>query len=182
MKTIQQSEEIVKKAKKIMPYRFLDPDPLNFLLDKSEILLFEEGEAIIRQGEVNQSFYSIIEGNVHVTVSNENNPDSYICAIGNGEVFGEAGMFLKVPRTANVVSSSKTLVAMVPRKGILRMIREFPENGNKVLMMIIFSLLRKLKESNQELAFERRDDSQQDDIDALVQDLLGNLPTGRSSV
>jgi hypothetical protein len=40
-------------------------------------------------------------------------------------------------------------------------------------MMIIFSLLRKLKGSNQELAYERKDDAQQDDIDALVQDLLG---------
>lgn len=156
-----------------MPFRFMDSGPSDFLLERSEILSFDEGEIIIRQGEVNQSFYSIIQGNITVTVNNENGKDSYICSIGSGEVFGEAGMFLKVPRTANVVCSSLTQVVMIPRKSILKLIHEFPENGNKFLMMIIFSLLRKLKGSNQELAFERKDDVQQDDIDVLVQDLLG---------
>ena len=48
-----------------------------------------------------------------------------------------------------------------------------PIAASALLMMIIFSLLRKLKESNQELAYERKEDFAQDDIDALVNDMLG---------
>ena len=173
MRDIHLNEDLNKQIKKIMPFRFMDPAPSDFLVERSEILQFEEGETVIRQGEVNQSFYSIIEGNISVTVANEDGSESFISTIGAGEVFGEAGIFLKVPRTANIVCSSATRVVMISRKSILKLIREFPENGNKFLMMIIFSLLRKLKGSNQELAYERKDDAQQDDIDALVQDLLG---------
>ncbi len=174
MKNISLNEALNKQIKKIMPFKFLEPTPADFLLERSEIHEYEEGEVIIRQGEINQSFYSIIDGTINVTVKNDNGSESFICAIGQGEVFGEAGMFLKVPRTANVIAGSKTKVVMIPRKSILRLIREFPENGNKFLLMIIFSLLRKLKGSNEELAFERRTDSDQDDIDDLVNSLLNN--------
>ena len=172
MKEISLNEALNKQIKKIMPFKFLEPVPSDFLLERSEVQEYEEGEIIIHQGDVNQSFYSIVSGTINVTVHNENGTDSYICSIGQGEVFGEAGMFLKVPRTANVTAGETTKVIMIPRGSILKLIREFPENGNKFLLMIIFSLLRKLKGSNQELAFERRSDSDQDDIDDLVNSLL----------
>jgi hypothetical protein len=38
--------------------------------------------------------------------------------------------------------------------------------------MIIYGLLRKLREANQELAFERRFDSDQSDIDALIAETM----------
>ncbi|OQY32400.1 MAG: hypothetical protein B6241_11270 [Spirochaetaceae bacterium 4572_59] len=126
MKEAHLNEELDKRIKKVMPFRFMDPAPSDFLLERSEILLFDKGEVIIRQGEVNQSFYSIVEGNISVSINNENGKDSYICSIGKGEVFGEAGMFLKVPRTANVVCSDVTQVVMIPRISILKLIREFP--------------------------------------------------------
>ena len=173
MKDLSLNKTLNNKIKTVMPFKFLEPAPSDFLLERSEIQQYEEGEVIIRQGEVNQSFYSIIEGTINVTVHNDNGTDSYICSIGKGEVFGEAGMFLKVPRTANVIAGETIKVVMIPRTSVLKLIREFPENGNKFLLMIIFSLLRKLKGSNQELAFERRSDADQDDIDDLVNSLLG---------
>jgi CRP/FNR family cyclic AMP-dependent transcriptional regulator len=39
-------------------------------------------------------------------------------------------------------------------------------------MVIIYGLLRKLREANQELAFERKSDVGQDDIDDLVADFM----------
>ena len=37
-----------------------------------------------------------------------------------------------------------------------------------MLMIIIYSLLKKLRDANQELAFERKSDIDQNDIDSLV--------------
>jgi hypothetical protein len=39
-------------------------------------------------------------------------------------------------------------------------------------MIIIYGLLRKLRETNQELAYERKADMGQEDIDDLVESLL----------
>jgi len=174
MKKLRPDASRVQEIKTILPFRFLDNGRSRDLLDLSEVLCYEEGETIITQGDMNRSFYSILSGSVKVTVNRgDDSSESYICTIGKGEIFGEAGMFLKVPRTANVVCSSETEVVMISRRNLLQFIKIFPLEGNKVLMMIIFSLLRKLKESNQELAYERKGDIAQDDIDALVNDMLG---------
>ena len=42
-----------------------------------------------------------------------------------------------------------------------------------LLMIIIYSLLRKLLDANQELAFERKEDLDQDDIDSFIDGILG---------
>jgi CRP/FNR family cyclic AMP-dependent transcriptional regulator len=174
MVELQPDEYSIKKLKAIMPFRFLSEERAEDLLDLSNVLRFGDGDTIIRQGDVNQSFYAILNGSVSVSVDrNGCEETSYISTLGEGEIFGEAGMFLKVPRTANVVASGDADLVTVSRKNLLHFIKYYPEDGNRVLMMIIFSLLRKLKASNQELAFERIQDSSQDDIDILVKDMLG---------
>jgi CRP/FNR family cyclic AMP-dependent transcriptional regulator len=171
---LQPDKYNLKEIRSVMPFRFLDKIRMGDLLNLSQVQYYEEGEIIICQGDVNQSFYSILSGSVKVTANRgSDGGESYICTIGKGEIFGEAGMFLKVPRTANVICASQAEVVMITRRNLLQFIKIFPMEGNKVLMMIIFSLLRKLKESNQELAYERKDNASQDDIDALVNDMLG---------
>ncbi len=174
MTELQPEEYSSKKLKAIMPFRFLSEERAEDLLDLSNVMRYNDGDMIIRQGDVNQSFYAVLNGCVSVSVDrDESGEKSYISTLGEGEIFGEAGMFLKVPRTANVTASGEADLVTISRKNLLHFIKFYPEDGNRVLMMIIFSLLRKLKASNQELAFERRQDSSQDDIDLLVKDMLG---------
>lgn len=174
MKKLKPVDYSLKSIKRVLPFRFLEDKRSADLLKISDVILFGEGETIITQGDMNQSFYTVLEGSVKVTVNRgSDGGESYICTIGKGEIFGEAGMFLKVPRTANVVSTDESRVIRITRPNLLKFIKLYPADGNRVLMMIIFSLLRKLKEVNQELAYERQEDSSQDDIDALVQDMLG---------
>ena len=51
-------------------------------------------------------------------------------------------------------------------------LKRHAEAGNKILLSIIFSLLRKLKLANEELAYERKSDIAQDEIDAMVDNLF----------
>ncbi|MBF9014930.1 MULTISPECIES: cyclic nucleotide-binding domain-containing protein [unclassified Oceanispirochaeta] len=174
MTELKSGEYTLNTIQTVLPFRFLEKKRAADLLELSNVIRFEEGETIITQGDMNQSFYSILKGSVKVTVHRgSDGGESYICTIGKGEIFGEAGMFLKVPRTANIICADESDVVMITRPNLLKFIKIFPSDGNRVLMMIIFSLLRKLKEVNQELAYERKEDIGQDDIDSLVQDMLG---------
>ena len=47
-----------------------------------------------------------------------------------------------------------------------------PDAGVKMLMIIIFGLLKKLNEANQELAFERKTTLDQGDIDSLIDGMM----------
>ena len=142
------------------------------LIDSCSILSFDEEEPIIKQGDTDQSFFAVVEGSVTVSALESEGKDVYICTIGDGEIFGEAGIFMKVKRTASVTSSMKTIVFKIDRTHMQKFIKENPSAGNKFFMVMIYGLLKKLKEANQELAYERKADVDQDDIDALVNDLL----------
>ncbi|MCK7472030.1 MAG: hypothetical protein MZU95_15720 [Desulfomicrobium escambiense] len=76
---------------------------------------------------------------------------------------------MNLKRTANVAAADDGMTALrVKRADFMRFIREHPAAGIKVLFMIIYSLLAKLREANLELAHERKDDIAQDDIDDLL--------------
>ena len=98
----------------------------------------------------------------------EEDKEVFICAIGAGDLFGEAGIFINMKRTAHVHAAEPTTIARISRKALLGFVHDDPPNGVKLLMLIIYNLLRKLRGANQEIAYERKSDIDQDDIDAIV--------------
>jgi CRP-like cAMP-binding protein len=119
------------------------------------------------------SFFAVLQGQVHVTRKSEDK-DIYIDTLGVGTVFGEAAMFLKTPRTADVSSAEASVLVKLTRFDLMDFLRAFPADGNKILLALVYGLLLKLKSANTELVFERRTDSNQSDIDALVAELTGS--------
>lgn len=166
------SDQYRDNIKDILLFKFLSEREVEDLLRMCEIQVFEEGERIVQQGEVEQAFYAVINGSVEVAVEEGRRKNVYICTIGSGEVFGEAGMFMKVKRTANVNSLTQTALLHITRSDFIQFIKKYPTTGNKILMVTVYSLLKKLREANQELAFERQFDIEQDDVDSIVDDFL----------
>ena len=81
-------------------------------------------------------------------------------------------MFLEVKRTANVLSCTDSTLLKITRDSMINFIKEHPRSGNKILMLVIYSHLKKLKEVNQELAYERKSDADQDDIDSIIANFM----------
>lgn len=167
-----ETEAYLEEIRSLLLFRPLNANEVQRLVNRAEILTFEEGERIVSEGEVDPSFFIVIRGTVSVMVSQEQS-EVFICSIGAGDVFGEAAMFMKVKRTADVVAAGDAVLLRIERPELMIFIKDFPTAGNKILMLIIYSLLRKLRDANQELAFERRADIQQDDVDSLVAQLAG---------
>lgn len=154
----------------IKPFRFLTEDEMNELIDHSEVRQYTDEEIIIKQGERDTSLYAVMKGSVKVTVDNPTDT-AYICTLGAAEVFGEAGIFLNMERTANVIAMDDAIILYIDREPLLKFIKNNPRASNKVFMIMVYSLLQKLKESNRELAYERKSDYDQDDIDSLINSL-----------
>lgn len=155
-----------------MIFKYVDESRRDEIITVSEDQVYEDGALIIQEGEVSSYVYLIISGQVCVKVKDNDGKQVYLSTIGEGEIFGEAGIFLKTARTADVVSLGESRILKLHRKDLLIFIRREPASGIKVLMILIYGLLKKLRESNQELAFERKSDSDQEDIDALVESLM----------
>ncbi|MBN2618143.1 MAG: cyclic nucleotide-binding domain-containing protein [Spirochaetales bacterium] len=95
-----------------------------------------------------------------------------MCTLGASEIFGEAGIFLNLERTANVVALDDSVILKINREPMLRFVKKNPIASNKIFMIMIYSLLQKLKEANRELAYERKSDYNQADIDDLINNLI----------
>jgi len=162
----------LEKLKKAVIFRFLDDELLTRLLDISYIVKYKKDDVIISEGETSPYFFAVLEGSVDVSVKEAGGKDVFICSIEEGDVFGEAGIFLKTKRTASVISSANTTLLRIDRKDLLDFIKAHPSAGIKILMIIIYKMLKKLRDANQEIAFERKASLNQDDIDAISRDLF----------
>ena len=167
-----ESQEFISQIRKIHLFSYLTETELGKIVSIAEIVTYETGDKIIRYGEVSPFLYGIISGRVHVTLQEPDDQEVFISTIEEGAVFGESAIFMAEKRTANVTSSEKTVALRIHRKEMMSFIKENPLAGNKILMLIIYSLLYKLREVNQELAIEKQSVIDIDDIDSLVHDFM----------
>jgi len=166
-------EEYRARFADVLLFRALSADARASLYDSAEARFFDSGEIIVREGDQSPSFFAILEGAVNVEVR-QSDRDVYITTLGQGAIFGEAAMFLKSPRTASVRAADPSVLLQIDRTQWMEFLRTHPREGNKALLAIVYGLLSKLRSSNQELAFERRSDAQQDEVDSLVAELTGD--------
>lgn len=167
--------DIRRRLGKTLIFRYVEEAHREEIYSRADVLSCSDGDLIITEGEETQFLYLVVEGEVGVSVSENNGKDVYISTLGAGEIFGEAGIFLKTARTANVVSLGDTRILRLHREKLIDFIRSHPSTGVKILMIIIHGLLKKLRESNQELAYERKSDIVQDDVDDLVESILAGI-------
>ncbi|MBU0928954.1 MAG: cyclic nucleotide-binding domain-containing protein [Spirochaetes bacterium] len=174
MSTRVGDESLVEEARRIIAFKFMSDVEAGDLLGVSSIVEAQEGQQIVAQGEEGSSLFGILEGSVAVSVTAEEGRDVYMNTLGIGDIFGEAGLFMNVKRTATVTATCDSSILKIQRKDFARFIKMHPEAGNKVLLVFIYSLLRKLRMANEELAFERKGDFGQADVDAMMASLFGD--------
>jgi CRP/FNR family cyclic AMP-dependent transcriptional regulator len=151
-------------------FRYLADPEKRELLNISEVWEYQPGEKIITQGETSSCFYAVISGTVNVTVPNkETGKEIFLSCIGVGEFFGESGIFYDTKRTADVAPVDKAEILRIGRYDFFNFIKKDSAAGVKILMLFVNGLLKKLNDSNKELAFERRTILDQAAIDLFFQ-------------
>lgn len=163
------------KIRTIDAFRYLKDDELGALLSAAEAVHFEGGEVIVRQGDISEHFFGVLEGSVKVSVQELNDEEVVVSQIEKGDVFGESAIFIREERSASVIAAAAATVLRIHRKSIMGFIKANPSGGNKLLMVIILSLLSKLKNANQEIAFEKQSEIDFDYVDSLLDDFMKDI-------
>ena len=153
--------------------RNLSSDELSTLFQFCSLYRYNPGEAIISEGEANHDMYVVVKNSVIVEITAESTGSkAYVDTLSEGEIIGEAALFVNAKRTAHVRAADEADLLRLSRQEFFRLLGANTKIGIKLLFMIIYSLLGRLRAANEELAFERRLDSGQDDIDDLVAQML----------
>lgn len=157
------------QIRQIRLFNCLNEDERSALLAISSIHDYKEGDKIVFQGEVGDALFCVMRGNVNVSVRDIHDKEVVISKLERGEVFGEAAIFLSARRTASVAAATDTTVVKIRRQDLLWYFRSNPQAGNKILTLIILSLLKKIKNTNEDLVLEKQSEIDFDYVDNLVQ-------------
>ncbi len=162
-----------KVLKNTKTFQYLGGEELDNLYRFCRFVQFGKGEKIIGENEVNPNLYVIARGSVNVMIHEGEKNDVFLSSIGEGDIFGEAALFINMKRTADVYALEDTELIEMERNGLLSYFKLFPIAGVKVLMVITYSLLLKLRESHLQLAFDRKSFINQEEVDDLMKALIG---------
>jgi CRP-like cAMP-binding protein len=80
----------------------LDETALASILKETKPLYFQEGQDIIRQGDVGDTFYLLLDGQVDILARDERGGESLVNQLSKGSYFGEMALMGDKRRNATV--------------------------------------------------------------------------------
>ena len=111
----------IGSLRQVFLFRELDYEALIRILDKVSVAVFTPGQAILKQGQVNEHFYIVLEGWIRV----EREGDS-VGTLGCGAHFGEMTLLNGKPREATLIAVERTRVLMFSKSQLLSLQHEDP--------------------------------------------------------
>lgn len=167
---MSETEIIARLASSRLGKHLSEPE-LSLLIKACDVKRYEAGELVIEEEAVAPDMFVILRNSVVIEMEGNESP-VYVCTLGEGEIIGEAGLFINVKRTANVRAADGAVLMRLGRDAFLRVLKDHSPVGIKLMFMIIYGLLTRLRSANEELAFERRGDANQAEIDAMIAELI----------
>jgi CRP/FNR family cyclic AMP-dependent transcriptional regulator len=168
------SQDYKNQIKKNLLFRYMSEEEFFAFLKVSELMEYEDGETIISQGDVSQFLYCLIKGSVAVSAQEKEN-DIFIYNLEEGEIFGEAALFMTELRIANIKSSGNSLIIRIHRQDVIKFISEYSQAGNRIFILVIYSLLKKLRTSTREITAVKKLYIQVQQMKAQMEKLLQEL-------
>jgi CRP-like cAMP-binding protein len=128
-------------------FQGVDASRLRLLAFMGEDRSFRDGEYVVRQGDMSDNAYLILEGRADVIVD-FGGDSSVVAQLRDSEVFGEMAMLCESARSASVRASGDLRTLCFEREGMLRLLREFPEMAIEMSR----SLAQRLERTTTEVA------------------------------
>jgi CRP-like cAMP-binding protein len=103
------------------------------------------GAEIIREGEGGDFMLMVLEGRIEVLKRDRWNTPQVLASVDAGRTLGEMSMIDGEPRFATCIAAETTLIAVLDRESLARIIVEQPLLGAKILMELVLMLSQRLR-------------------------------------
>ena len=111
----------------------------------------EQAMEIIREGDGGDFMLMLIEGRVEVRKRDRWNTPQVLASVEAGRTLGEMSMIDGAARFATCVAVEPTLIAVLDRESLARIIVEQPLLGAKILMELVLMLSQRLRATSERL-------------------------------
>ena len=127
------------------------PEEVRLLSHFMDVYRAPEGAEIIREGDGGDFMTLLIEGRVEVRKRDRWNTPQLIAVVEPGRTLGEMSMIDGEARFATCVAAAPSLVAVLDRESLARIIVEQPLLGAKILMELVLMLSQRLRATSDRL-------------------------------
>jgi CRP/FNR family transcriptional regulator, cyclic AMP receptor protein len=119
------------------------PTPrLKLIAYTAEMVRFEPGEVIVRQGDPADAVYILAEGEAEVVLTDDEGQDLSLGTMGRHTLFGEIGVLCKGRRTTTVKAKDPVVTYKISSQLFLELVRSSPEIGMQVMTVLAQRLER----------------------------------------
>jgi len=105
-------------------FKTLSQTEAKMLAQDAAILRFGRGEELLREGEVADFFYLVVDGTCSIHVSSAHGGAIAVTSVGPGEVVGEMAVLAGVPRAVTVQAASEVLAARIGKNALTNLLAE----------------------------------------------------------
>ena len=114
--------------------------------------VFEDGEVIVRQGEIGDQMFVVQAGTVEVLLEGASQEER-LSVLGDREFFGEMALFDKEARSATVRALGEARVLTVDKRTLLKRLKEDPLLAYNLLQI----MSTRVRDLNDQLAAARNE-------------------------
>jgi len=104
-------------------------------------LYFDKGHHIIKQGDLGDCLYLIIEGNIKIVTG-----DKEVALLGDKECVGEMSLLDSEPRSASAIAVTDVVLLKIKQEDFYEMMSDRPEIAQGVISVLTRRLRRKTRE------------------------------------
>jgi len=112
--------------------------------------VYQDGEIVVRQGEIGDCMFVVQEGQVEVIVERDGRETSLVVR-GPGEFFGEMAIFEREVRMATVRAVGQARILTVDKKNFVRRMHEDPSLAYRLVQ----SMSQRIRQLSAEMARPR---------------------------
>ncbi len=139
---MQPLEKDVETLRNIPLFAGLPTARLKLIAYTAEIVSFEPGEVIVRQGDPADAVYIIAAGEAEVWLTDDKGHDMSLGTMERNTLFGEIAVLCQGRRTTTVKAKERVATFKISARLFLDLVRTSPEIGMQVMTVLAQRLER----------------------------------------
>jgi CRP-like cAMP-binding protein len=125
-KLTRQSPRVLEAIAKVPLFANLREEWLTQVSQAAQVLVFEPGRVIIRQGDRGRSLYIILDGKVKVFTYDNQGKEIPLNYLSDNQFFGEISFLKGMPRSATVQAIEETLACKLSNEAMRQIVQKSP--------------------------------------------------------
>jgi len=160
---LQLKRELLAKMRLFRP---LNDREILRVLQVTEVIPYEDGDVVMRQGEGGEELFIVLEGKVNVVRG-----DAVIATLEQGAHVGEMALVRNQPRSATVQSAGRSELMVIRRRDFFELLRNEHALAVKLLWQFLGVVADRLADTSRELGQAREELEAEDLTEELFEEV-----------